>query len=471
MVASETTTRARVRRSPADASLSVVDRRWFIGRRLYHSCFGYLGPRFDSASLAGWRGGSREPSKTQDRHVTLRALTPLVLVVATTGVAAAQGEAGQEPKEAKTEVGAVPLLGGDSDIGFGGGMLGAVTRLEPGRSPYLWNADVGGLLTVKPPNGEHWRVPYQDYYIQLTVPEFFHPNLRLEVRPSYTKETTQSYYGIGNASPAPETGPQGQSQTDYFQYGRIHPTLLIRIRLALGGRFSFLFGNAITYNRLDIHPGSKLEQDLGGTVSPHLVHFFEHALLYDRRDSETSTHDGMFHQLKLRLSPGGTSTFPYQYGQVDGIARFYVTPIPKWLTIALRLVGDVQFGNPPFYELARFEDTFALGGGKGVRGVPGQRYYGRIKVFGNLETRTDLATFHLGPKPCLLGAALFFDAGRLWSDWKPDPQLDGSGLGLKYGVGAGLRLQQGEAFVVRGDVAWSPDARPIGAYFTAGQTF
>jgi hypothetical protein len=38
-------------------------------------------------------------------------------------------------------------------------------------------------------------------------------------------------------------------------------------------------------------------------------------------------------------------------------------------------------------------------------------------------------------------------------------------------VGGGLRLQSGDAFVLRGDVAWSPDARPIGAYFAVGHTF
>jgi hypothetical protein len=32
-------------------------------------------------------------------------------------------------------------------------------------------------------------------------------------------------------------------------------------------------------------------------------------------------------------------------------------------------------------------------------------------------------------------------------------------------------LQQGKTFVVRGDIAWSPDARPVGAYVGAGQTF
>jgi hypothetical protein len=51
------------------------------------------------------------------------------------------------------------------------------------------------------------------------------------------------------------------------------------------------------------------------------------------------------------------------------------------------------------------------------------------------------------------------------------PELDGTGLGLKYGVGTGLRFQEGRTFVVRADLAWSPDARPIGGYFAAGQIF
>jgi hemolysin activation/secretion protein len=173
----------------------------------------------------------------------------------------------------------------------------------------------------------------------------------------------------------------------------------------------------------------------------------------------------------VRLSPGGTHSFPYRYGQTNFIARFYVTPGQGPVTVGLRVVGDAQFGHPPFYEMARYEDTFALGGAKGVRGVPAQRYYGRIKFFANLEGRCDLTSFRfLGKTATLIGAA-FFDAGRVFSDWPPNTSLDGSGLGLKYGMGAGLRLLQGKAFVVRGDIAWSPDARPIGGYFTAGQSF
>ena len=55
--------------------------------------------------------------------------------------------------------------------------------------------------------------------------------------------------------------------------------------------------------------------------------------------------------------------------------------------------------------------------------------------------------------------------------WHRTPSSTAPGIGLKYGVGGGLRVQEGKTFVVRGDVAWSPDARPIGGYVTAGQAF
>ena len=106
-----------------------------------------------------------------------------------------------------------------------------------------------------------------------------------------------------------------------------------------------------------------------------------------------------------------------------------------------------------------------------MRGIPGQRYYGRIKLFSNLELRSHLYDFTVSRKPYALGGALFTDFGRLWTDFGSHPELDGTRLGLKYGVGGGVRLQQGKTFVIRVDVAWSPDARPLGAYLTAGQAF
>ena len=101
-----------------------------------------------------------------------------------------------------------------------------------------------------------------------------------------------------------------------------------------------------------------------------------------------------------------------------------MTPVRHLLTFGARLVADGLFGDPPFYELARYEDTFAFGGVNGVRGVPGQRYYGKVKVFGNLEARVQLFSFSLAAKECTLGIAAFFDGGQLWADWRRDPLLD-----------------------------------------------
>jgi hemolysin activation/secretion protein len=93
-------------------------------------------------------------------------------------------------------------------------------------------------------------------------------------------------------------------------------------------------------------------------------------------------------------------------------------------------------------------------------------------VFENLEFRSDLWHFTLKKKALVLGLAAFVDGGRAWTElFHPHPELDGTGLGLKYGMGCGLRLQEGKTFVVRADLAWSPDARPVGGYFAAGEIF
>ena len=59
----------------------------------------------------------------------------------------------------------------------------------------------------------------------------------------------------------------------------------------------------------------------------------------------------------------------------------------------------------------------------------------------------------------------------MWADTHPHPELDGHGIGLKYGAGGGVSIQSGLAFVLRADVAGSPDANPTSGYFSAGQAF
>ena len=157
--------------------------------------------------------------------------------------------------------------------------------------------------------------------------------------------------------------------------------------------------------------------------------------------------------------------------RLSGSARFYVPVVRDWLTFAVRFVGDALMGDVPFYELAKYQDSYAFGGSKGVRGVPGQRYHGKLKLFSNVELRSQLVRFRAFGNSNNLGLAGFFDFGRLWADYSGSAELDGSELGLKNGTGGGLRWAAGKSFVLRFDVAWSPDADPVGAYLAAGHTF
>jgi outer membrane protein assembly factor BamA len=376
-----------------------------------------------------------------------------------------------------TDFNIVPVVGGSTDFGFGGGYFAGLVRNQKHRDPFLWNIDSSGLITFKYNSAGGFTSPYQDIYLRLTVPRLFDSPLRFEIRPSYTSEDTY-YYGLGNASSsaAPPNAPHG-----YFNFKRTHPQLDVEIRGRIVDHLAVHTGFRFTHNAVSTASDSKLEQDAntGSAEEKHLlgqirassVLLLKYGIQWDTRDNEVSSHAGTYDSLDLKLSPGGTEMFPYRYGQTTLELRAFVPLSKPKLTLAVRVVGDVLFGNAPFFELARFDDTFAIGGTNGVRGVPAQRYYGKAKAFANLELRTELFTFHAFHKQIVFAFVPFLDGGRLWADTKSEPELDGSGVGLKYGVGSGVRLQSGSAFVIRADLAWSPDATPISGYFSAGQIF
>ena len=89
----------------------------------------------------------------------------------------------------------------------------------------------------------------------LTVPHFLHERLRLELRPSYTRETTQRYYGLGNDSVAPQTNPGTRLLRPE------HPTVGPGCAGSRGGVFVEL-GAAYTENWFALDPQSTLAADI-----------------------------------------------------------------------------------------------------------------------------------------------------------------------------------------------------------------
>src|SRR4029077_17103781 len=278
--------------------------------------------------------------------------------------------------------------------------------------PYRWKLESGAFITFKQQDGS-LVIPFQDYYLVWTLPDLTASRrLRLDIRPSFTNESTLKFYGIGNATPPP---PPGVPLRD-TEYQRTHPTLAVEVRTRVYDYFYVLAGSVYTHNWLTVAPTSLLAQaqaspapdvrGIVGSFEPHGVELLEGAVQYDTRDNEAVTRSGQFHSAVIRLSPRIGTSLPYAYERLNLTARFFIPPVPRWLTLLCRVVGDTLIGDPPFYELARFDETPALGGGKALRGVPAQRYYGKVKLFENLEARSELFPFTLHGKRMVLGAAL-----------------------------------------------------------------
>jgi outer membrane protein assembly factor BamA len=200
--------------------------------------------------------------------------------------------------------------------------------------------------------------------------------------------------------------------------------------------------------------------------------------MYDTRDSEFVTRSGIFYQLGVAGTLG--SMEHVGYGEVATVLSHYA-PLGGPFVFAMRFVTSLQFGRIPFFDLAQagtFEPQYLLGGENGVRGVPQGRYAGRIKVGTNLEVRgTPFPRFTILGERLRIGTTTFFDAGRVWSDYAVISPADGNAIGLKYGVGAGIFLQWGEAAIFRVEAAYSPDAvsenpqLPLGIYVSDGLMF
>jgi hypothetical protein len=368
-----------------------------------------------------------------------------------------------------TEIGLLPLIGGDTDNGFGVGAIGSIASFDKGYSPYKWQVQFATFIAAR---DSITSPSYEDAFVNIIVPQLMDGRLRVELRPSFTRETALHFYGYGNQINIPTTIDRTRDT-----YTRLHPQLagLTRWRLHRDSAWSALLGGQYLYNQISYAASSTIGQE-APMINPvgeraHSVLRLETGIVYDTRDNEIAPHRGMYHTLEFRVSPHLGDAFPYHYEQLDLQFRFYRTVSPRNV-LAFRAVGDVLLGYVPFYELSRYEDTSALGGSLAIRGVPGYAFYGKVKLFGNIELRTHVTNFKLLDRRFKFGVASFIDGGRLWSDLRfSHPELDGHGLGLHYGIGGGIRLQQGRAFLVRADIAWSPDASPIAGYVLADHIF
>jgi hypothetical protein len=370
------------------------------------------------------------------------------------------------------EVNAMPMLMGDSDRGVIASALGVVVRFKEGHYPYQWRLRVVTRVSFDRREDDTLELPFHDDRLQIDLPGLFHPRLRLEGELAFRRYQDAGYYGVGNNS-------NGGQKDRYNEYDRIYPGASIRARWAFSKKLALLLGFSYTYNWVKLYSNSKLEADRDSTdpkvrelikgTNHHSLPLLTLGWLYDSRDHEFEPTRGMFHEISWRFSPA-----PYSFGGINLTTRFFYSLWGPRLVLGVRFGLDLLIGDVPVYELARMGGLFpseGIGGGESVRGIPLQRYHGKIKLMANIEARSRLFSFAVFQQRFTLSALAFVDTGRLWSDFDSKTRFDGDNLGLKLGLGGGMRLRWGETFVLRGDVAWSPDASPVGAYVGLNHLF
>jgi outer membrane protein assembly factor BamA len=356
--------------------------------------------------------------------------------------------------------------------------MASLTYFEPGREPFVYRIETAGSITVAQKNAVY-SIPYLDVNLRWRFPHVIEDRLGLDLRVSFTRETNLKYYGLGNASNIPEgADPSGPE----YQYERIHPST----RMGWDYRLKpwvFSFGVSYTQNWFQVPADSQLANDMQsgepyvqallGDAEYHGVPELSFGVAWDTRDDETSPRWGVLLSQRIDVTPGTFGGASYHFARWNSSARVYVPLVRerRRLILAMRGTTDLLFGSAPFYELPRYDDTFAIGGSRGVRGIPAQRYYGKVKALANFELRSELFALNILGDDRRFGLIAFADVGRLWADYHSHPDLDGTTLGLKSGFGGGMRIASGKSFVARFDLAWSPDTRRTSSYLAAGHMF
>lgn len=378
-----------------------------------------------------------------------------------------------DPPPDRFEPGVLPVLGQDADIGTKLGAYVQLARFRDEQKPYAWRLQLLAAVSVLDgPAGAE--LPYREAFIRLDRPRFGTESLRILVRLGYLRTTNLGYYGVGNATTAEQVwSGLAHDSADYvtarryYQFDATSPTVCVTGRYRLRPGWEAMAEADAWWVDIGLYPGSLLAQDLAAVAAFPFGEGLQFraalGLVYDTRNHETVTTRGYFHEASFRCGAGwaGEAT----HCGVNAILRGYWELAGERLSIATRVLGDIELGSPPLLELTRYGGLDAdsgPGGARGIRGVPQGRLAGKSKVIGNFELRSLLLPFSIGSQRFSLGAAAFADAGRVWTGAFSAGTGDGS-FRLHWGAGGGPRLRWGDSLLIRADVAYAPLGADLGA--------
>jgi outer membrane protein assembly factor BamA len=255
------------------------------------------------------------------------------------------------------------------------------------------------------------------------------------------------YFGLGNDT---DKNDDLVDESDPFLY-RVRRTRykgVVELTRQIRGPFSVALQGDAESARFTTLPGPSLfDADFGEELKQDDV-AGRVALIYDTRDIEYNTHQGLLLEAGAQVGSGADG-----YTRLYGNFRGYLT-VREGTVVAARVVASGMGGTPTLnarYVVPGWEDGLSvLGGEPSHRALDTGRLAGRGTLFGNLEVRHDLLPFgDLGAVTLLA----FVDAGRVFEQesWR----LTTKDMKVGGGGGVGLRILRSTIFTF--NFAGGPD--------------
>jgi outer membrane protein assembly factor BamA len=302
------------------------------------------------------------------------------------------------------------------------------------------NAALNAEAGITPRGGRH-------AYVQFRAPQLFE-GWRLDAKVGAAREVRYGFFGLGNDTEYNKDAVTDASpflyrvrRTRYRASAEVTRRLQGPFQLALLGdvesaRFTSLPGPSLF--AAEIAPDELKQTDVSGRL----------ALIYDTRDNEYNTHQGLLLEAGTQVGSGGDG-----YTRLYAVLRGYLS-VREGTVVAARLGASGTGGTPSLdalYMIPGWEKEIpVLGGQYSHRSLDTGRLAGHHVLFGNLEVRHDLLAFGDLGAITLIG---FVDAGRVFEG--ENFKLTTKDLKVGGGGGIGLRILRSTIFTL--NLAGGPD--------------
>ena len=386
-------------------------------------------------------------------------------------------------------VGGIPVVAFDTDLGFEYGALVQFFNYGDGTTypqyKHMVYAEVSRFTKGSGIN----RLYYDSKYLI--------PGLRVTSDVAYLTDKMYDFYGFNgyasvfNQNWVDDSKPTGVYQSRaYYKYDRKLTRFTTDIQGKLNDkRFGWVGGIGLYNFKIDtvdvnnLNKGQSADKKLpfvdGGLFQKYVdwglinsternggfVTYLKAGFVFDTRDNEPNPMKGIWTEAVLTYAPSFMGIGKkYEHVKLSITHRQYFTLVREKLSFAYRVgYQTTVLGTCPYYLQPNITTLFlrgatneGLGGSKTLRGILRNRVIGDGIAYGNLELRWKFVKFYFIKQNFYLALNTFIDGGKVIKSIPIDPTIlrdnpqyfstDGESLHLSYG--GGLRVVMNQNFII-----------------------